>query len=117
MAVAALSTRQLNFVLLQCLGWGTLFSINIYLMWLSGKASWGFSLTISVFLVMAVLCSFILRSLLKPVAPHAKLLKLTCMTILYSFIAGAVTVQSGFILLAILPDYFGGQASLDMNFF
>jgi len=112
-----LNNPKVNFILLQCLGWGTLFSINFYMMWLSGEGAWERSLNILVFLTTAVFCSFILRSLLKPISQSSHLLKLTFLATLYSFIMGTVTVQSGFMLLAVLPDYFGGQAEFKVNVF
>lgn len=115
--VPRVNKQIVNFTLLQCLGWGTLFSINLFMMWLSGDAQWQRSLTILVFVITAVFCSLILRSLLKPVAQSSPLLKLSFLTVLYSFIAATVTVQSGYMLLAVLPQAFGGQEALEVNVF
>ncbi|WDE12118.1 LytTR family DNA-binding domain-containing protein [Thalassomonas haliotis] len=84
---------------------------------MSGDADHERPLNILVFLTTAVFCSLMLRSLLKPVAQNTALLKLSCLAVLYSFMAGIVTVQSGFMLLAVLPQAFGGKSDFGVNIF
>jgi len=86
-------------------------------MWLSGEGAWERSLSILVFLSAALPCSFLLRSLLKPMAQHTSLVKLACFAILYSFIMGTLTTQLGVMLLNILPEMFGGQPEFNVNAF
>ena len=116
MAVRSLiSNSKLNFILFQCLGWGTLFGLNFSMMWLSGDPARERSLNILVFLILGFGCSFILRRLLKPISQQANYLTLIATTSLYSFVMAAVTVQAGMILLHFLPTQFGGEANLDVN--
>ena len=107
----------MSFIFLQCLGWGTLFAINFLMMWLASAGAAEKSLNILVFLVVAVACSFALRKLLKPVSQGTPIIKLACLALAYSFVMGMVTVQLGVILLAILPEVFGGQAEFKVNVF
>lgn len=112
---AKLTTPRQMFMLLQCLGWGTLFMFNFLMMWLSGPGAWPRSLNILVFLTTACGCSFMLRTWLKPIAERAKLSKLIFLTLIYCLFMGMATVQIGFMLLAILPNIFGGKAQFSVN--
>lgn len=87
------------------------------MMWLSGEGAIERSLNIFVFLFVAVICSFGLRQLLKPIAQHAPIGKLAFLALAYSLLMGMITVQSGVFLLAVLPPIFGGQAEFKVNIF
>lgn len=106
-----------QFLLFQSLGWGSLFAVNFYTMWLSGDGAWQRSLNILVFATVALFCSFILRRLLKPIAQSFGLIKLTGMSLMYSGLMAMITVQVAVMLLAVLPESFGGKAEFNVNIF